>query len=353
MARSVWLKLILLLALLAPAAALAQPAPEPIQMMPGTLVVLRASPTVAQTRVRPALPVGRAHVQTATISVTYTGFAPAAQAAFQYAVDLWSGQISSSVPIQVRAVWTPLPFGVLGSAGPASFFSGFSSAPVANTWYPAALANKLAGRDLAPSSQDINANFSSAFPNWYFGTDGDTPPGQYDFVSVVLHELGHGLGFAGSMQVDNLEIGSWGDFGPGVPTRPFIYDRFAANRNGQRLINTGLFPNPSAALGAQLTSNNLFFDGANAVAANNGIAPALYAPRPWQPGSSFAHLDEAAYPAGNPNSLMTPQFDQGESNHDPGPITRGIFADIGWTVGPTPQLDPQMYMPVALLNALP
>jgi len=43
----------------------------------------------------------------------------------------------------------------------------------------------------------------------------------------------------------------------------------------------------------------------------------------------------ARYPAGNPNSLMTPQIGAREAIHDPGPITRGIFEDIGWSVGPT------------------
>ncbi|HNP71556.1 MAG TPA: hypothetical protein PLO33_04440 [Kouleothrix sp.] len=353
MLRTVWLKLLIVLALLLPAAALGheRPATSGLQSLPGRLVVLRASPHVSLTRVPPRFPPGRARVQTATINVTYTGFSPAAQAAFQYAVDIWSGRISSSVPIEVRAVWKPLDTGVLGSAGPATFFSGFPNAPAANTWYPVALANKLAGEDLAPGKEDIDANFSSVFPNWYFGTDGNTPAGEYDFVTVVLHELGHGLGFTGSMTVDSQGIGSWGDFGQGVPVRPLAYDRFGINGNSELLIDTNLFANPSAGLAAQLTSQNLFFNGANAIAANNNEPPQLYAPASWEQGSSFSHLDEATYPAGDPNSLMTPQFDMGESNHDPGPITLGIFTDIGWTVGPPPVLSPQVYTPVALLNA--
>ncbi|MCK7534680.1 MAG: hypothetical protein MZV63_28610 [Marinilabiliales bacterium] len=42
----------------------------------------------------------------------------------------------------------------------------------------------------------MNATFNKEV-KWYFGTDGNTPELLYDFVTVVLHEIGHGLGFTG------------------------------------------------------------------------------------------------------------------------------------------------------------
>ena len=98
-----------------------------------------------------------------------------------------------------------------------------------------------------------------------------------------------------------------------------------------------MFPNPSAALGAQLASNNVFFNGLNARNANGGIAPKLYAPNPWVSGSSYSHLDESTYPNGNLNSLMTSALGPGEAIHDLGPIVRGMFLDMGWTAS---QSDP-------------
>ncbi len=263
----------------------------------------------------------------ATFIVTYNGFPAQAQAAFQYAVNIWAGLLSSAVPIRITATWSSLPPGVLGSAGASALFRDFPNAPRPNTWYAVAVAEKLAGTDLnGTSNADIDANFSSAVGNWYFGTDGNTPPGQFDFVTVVLHELGHGLSFFGSMNVTSGQ-GSWGQ-GTGFP---FIYDRYAENGAGQSLINTTLFPNPSAALAAQLQSNNVFFNGPEAVAANGGLRPRLYAPASWTAGSSYSHLDEATYPAGSQNSLMTPQIGTAEANHNPGPITLGMFRDMGWT----------------------
>ena len=43
-----------------------------------------------------------------TFIVTYNGFTPEAQAAFQAAVDVWVSQVQSPVPIRVTANWTVL-----------------------------------------------------------------------------------------------------------------------------------------------------------------------------------------------------------------------------------------------------
>ena len=71
-----------------------------------------------------------------TFVVTYNGFTPQAQTAFQAAVDVWASQIQSSVPIRVTANWTTLGPGILGSAGPRHLFRNFPGAPDPNTWFP-------------------------------------------------------------------------------------------------------------------------------------------------------------------------------------------------------------------------
>jgi hypothetical protein len=264
---------------------------------------------------------------TAQFDVTYDGFTPDAQQAFQAAVNVWGAQLSTPVTIRVEAHWTPLGPGVLGSAGPNDMEINFTNAPMSDTWYPVALANKIAGTDLAPGRPHIVANFSSVFSNWYTGTDGNTPADKYDLMSVVTHELGHGLGFIGSMNVDASGQGSWGN----GTSYPFAFDRFTGNSTGQSLLDTSIFPNPSTALAGQLTSNQLFWFGQKGTAAAGGApGPVLYAPATWEQGSSYSHLDETTYPAGNPNSLMTPQLGMGEAIHDPGPICMAIFSDMGW-----------------------
>src|SRR5262249_28102061 len=156
-----------------------------------------------------------------------SGFSAQAQNAFQAAVNIWQTEVQSNVTIVVNAQWTNLNSinpNILGQAGPSEIGFNFPGAPLSNTWYPVALANKLAGTDLDVATEDIDAQFNSGFANWYFGTDGHPGSNQIDFMSVVMHELGHGLGFLGSMNVTSATDGNWG-FGIPSPVLPSIYDR--------------------------------------------------------------------------------------------------------------------------------
>jgi PKD domain len=328
MRRSTFLRWLLLVVALLPALVQArQPAGPALQLesRPGMLRIVRAERGTQLVRIAPPARSQHIGVQSAVFNVTYNGFSDQAKQAFQRAVDIWSGLISSPVPINVVANWTPLGAGVLGSAGPTTFYSNFSNTPHSNTFYPVPLANALAGTDLNGGTAEIRANFNSAFSAWYLGVDGNTPANDYDLVTVVLHELGHGLGFFASMDGEG-GTGSWGD-----QNRPVIFDRFIVNGADQRLIDTNLFPNPSSTLGAQLVSDNIFFDGTNAVAGAGGTKPKLYAPSTWSSGSSISHLDTSTY-NGTPNALMRHALANGVSIHNPGPITLGIFKDLGWPI---------------------
>ncbi|MDV7399647.1 hypothetical protein RZS08_49995, partial [Arthrospira platensis SPKY1] len=69
----------------------------------------------------------------------------------------------------------------------------FPGAPLEATWYASCLANAITGSELNPGEADMDI-VMAADVNWYYGTDGQPGPGQFDFVSVLLHEIGHGLG---------------------------------------------------------------------------------------------------------------------------------------------------------------
>ena len=305
-------------------------------------VALRDSGMARASRVAaPAL--GARSAQAAAFVVTYdAGFQanPAARAAFQHAVDIWSSQLTSTVPIAVDASFEALDAGVLGSAG-----ATYHARSANGDFYPAALANSLAGFDRYPEFSDIEARFSSN-ASWYYGTDGDTPATQPDFVSVVLHELGHGLGFAGSGDV----AAGLGYYGLGAVLSPIVLDRFVQTGGGQRVVSFPIGVG-SAALAAMFTSDDLYWSGPNALAANAGQRPRLYAPPAWADGSSYSHLDEAVYGAGDANSLMTPAINSGEAIHDPGPIARAIFRDIGWTTSGQTQWAPTGMPAVATVAA--
>lgn len=318
----------------------------------------------------PELILQTAETQTANINVTYKGEWPAeAKIALEYAKNIWQSQLSSPVAIVLVASWEDLSkygAGVLGAASAADYWRDFPGAPFPGTWYPVALVNTLAGKDLNDTDgedldgdgqdvdPEIKASFNSRFTyngqsGWYFGIDGKVDSQHYDFVSVALHEIGHGLGFSGSMVVSGTS-GSWGsasNSGVLPPYYPFIFDRFAINAAGQSLIDSNLFPNPSTTLGLELTSSNLFFNSQRAKAANNGVPPKLFAPNPWKQGSSFSHLDEITFPKGSGNALMTPNLSNGEAVHVPGPIAMGMLYDMGWPAPPpVPVITPKAYLPL-------
>lgn len=207
-------------------------------------------------------------IATATFSVNYVNVSsswPAtAMTAFSYATGVWGNAISSPVTINVEARWQNLgncsgSSFVLGSANANFIRRDFIGALVPNTWYPDALADALAGSDLGSGGVDIIARFNSRCEpgdgdRWYFGIDGATPAGRIDFVSVGLHELGHGLGFSGSALVDNGTAPAEcnGVAGNGCIRQsgfPIIYDQFTENGTGTALLN---FTSPSAALGTAL-----------------------------------------------------------------------------------------------------
>ncbi|HET7527595.1 MAG TPA: PA domain-containing protein [Burkholderiaceae bacterium] len=131
---------------------------------------------------------------------------------FEFAAKFWGAKLNSDVPITIWARFSPLPCdstsGVLGAAGAWNVFSDFPNGRPA-TWYPAALANKLAGVRLFDDpdftqSADIRASFNGDLGktgcldglSFYLGLDGKADPNtQIDLVTTILHEFGHGLGF--------------------------------------------------------------------------------------------------------------------------------------------------------------
>lgn len=282
--------------------------------------VCYASPEVRKVYVAPPKMLKSASQKQANIQVIYTGFPAAAQEAFQYAVDIWENLIYSPVPIRVHAYWQSLATGVLGSCGPANYYKNFNSTEIWNCYYPVVLVEKMTGEDMSSTDQyDIVGAFSKDF-NWYYGTDGNTPSNQYDFVSTVLHELTHGLGFTGYFY-STLGKGGYGSDGSAA-----VFDQFVENQNGQRLVDTALFKNPSFALNQNLTSNWLQF---HTMLADSSM-PRLYAPSVWNDGSSIYHLDESTYSKDSINSLMTPFVGMGEAIHNPGPATLAIMYEMGW-----------------------
>jgi hypothetical protein len=171
---------------------------------------------------------------------------------------------------------------------------------------------------------DIFASFNSNNSSWSFSlNENESIPTKYSLVTVVLHELGHGLGFLDSYTVTGAN-GIVGLQSTGVPVPFDLQLENAANKN----LFIG-FTSPSSALRSQLISNNLFYESPNVLLQNGGTPAKIYAPTTFESGSSIAHWNESTF-NNTTNSLMTPQIATNERMFDPGTVTKSLLVDMGW-----------------------
>jgi hypothetical protein len=274
--------------------------------------------------------------------------------ALQYAAMIWGSVLQSNVPIVIDASFASLPCTAAGLVNTtvSAEDPNFPGAPVADTLYPQALANALAGSDLLPATDDITIVFNSDVDNgtclgsrsWYYGLDG-IPGTDLDFVTVAMHEIAHGLGFQTFM---NLTTGDKGK----DSTNTFRDDIFMRN-----LENHGAspadFPSMSSAqrLAALTAAPKLEWKGAvlsadaaaciasgascfcfGGVGVADGQA-SMYAPSPFDPQAAnhftalFSGELMAPYSEANTVSIVP--------NHGLGQTT-AVLQDIGWPLSTQP-----------------
>jgi hypothetical protein len=259
--------------------------------------------------------------------------------AFQFAANLWGAAINSNVQIFIIAFFDVLDCDansvILGQAGTTTIHRGFTGAPVTNTWYPQALANSLFGADLSPPSNppelgdfDIFAQFNStlgttcAFPfPWYYGLDGNPPANTIDFVTVVLHEIAHGLGFQTLVDLATGEkFDGFNDtYMRHLEHHGAVPSDYPSMSNAQRITASQADPNlhwtgPWVALGRNALTSGV---------ANGHVR--MHGPSPQQQGSSVSHFSTSLFF----NQLMEPSFTTITRDLA---MTRLLFRDIGWSV---------------------
>ena len=278
----------------------------------------------------------------------YTIWPDDAREAFDLAIDIWSTHLRSDVPIKIDAVWRNIEsepgFTTLGNAGPTRIVQPRPQIDIGelNTWYSIAqlsAMNSFEFRNLiADVDYDIIVNINCDFENWYFGTDASVPDGQTDLITVVLHEIGHGIGFIGSASGNNeTRTGDWGTpLGTGAPL-PYVYDIFVEDADYFSLLNETIYPNPSGQIYNALIGRRggLFFEGEDAALTleeEEADRAKLYTPDPYRPGSSYSHVDQKTFER-TVNALMMPRIDRATAIHTPGPLFCGMLSDMGWPLG--------------------
>ncbi|UCE90366.1 MAG: hypothetical protein JSW10_06015 [Pseudomonadota bacterium] len=261
--------------------------------------------------------------------------------AFQYAANLAAQMLDSPQEIRIGAALVPLggdPFGaVLGFAGPSFVDWNFGGAPRADTAYVTAVADRLSNSDLNPGEPDVIAIFNSEVDGdfvlgssrWYYGLNGSGSSGDSDFVTVVLHELLHGLGFlslvdeatgtrfaaddgmGGTVEMDDAYMVYLEDHNNAMTTWDALDD---AGRQASA-IDPGLhFVGPSVLGSPVLAGLTVGVDAGHAM---------MYSPPVLEPGSSVSHFDTVLAP----NELMEPFYVS--ANHDPS-LAGYLLQDVGW-----------------------
>ncbi|HVO73308.1 MAG TPA: hypothetical protein VMT35_04750 [Ignavibacteriaceae bacterium] len=256
---------------------------------------------------------------------------PSRQAAFLFGMQVWGNYLQGPAAISIQATMTSrggtAGSAVLASGTSGSFFKDFQNTPITNTWYPKSLVKIISGSDPNDTIFEINIDFNSDVDNstvlgnknFYYGTDG-LPGTDVDFVTITIHELCHGLGF-----LDSFNSNGAYDF-DASSTFPDIYDRFLVDSTGTLLINKPTSPN-------NVTGNNVFWGGRTAKYIfdqnfNTSKAVPLFAPTPYQGGSSVSHLDEATF-----NGIFELQTPVNNGTvHIPDDIVLGILQDIGYSL---------------------
>lgn len=237
---------------------------------------------------------------------------------FDYTAEIDIDATSSDVPMSSR----------LASAG--SRYT-YLTGNYGNTSLTSVVANKIqTGVDLNGSGADglLDVNFGKS---WQLDKNAAVGAGEFDFYSTIYHELMHALGFASTFEANGDPLVT-SDGNAVTGGHYSIFDSLIVDKNGLTVINPDGTLNTSSDFASGVTGgvdDGLFFNGANAKAANGGNAVGLYTPSPYSDGSSVSHVD-GEDPFFN-GYLMLPSTTTGPGTRTLTAIEVGMLQDIGYT----------------------
>jgi hypothetical protein len=177
---------------------------------------------------------------TSNFEISYSDTTPlppiAARNAIDYSVNIWAHLVNTSISqtIKIHIIWSDLGWSSTGSyplakGKPTSFYNS-PALPNQNVQYPIALAEYLLNQNLNGSDSEIEVIINSHDSvKWHFGTDGIPQTNKVDFVTTVLHEIAHGLGYNTAFSVNgNLGIKGFGGYPVDTNLHYTRYDMFGA-----------------------------------------------------------------------------------------------------------------------------
>lgn len=271
--------------------------------------------------------------------VSYTASAPPANVklTIEDAAFLLGTYFSVTYDVNIVVAWSDLSAtpNLLGEGGPTILCAHPDTVNKPYVRIPGALYTQLTGSANCPGASS-NAHISivlNSVPStpWYFGIDGATPANRIDLVTVVMHEIAHGLGMLTGV-VD--AVGTY----PFAP-HGLIYDWYifyANNVTGWPTAFTSPVSNPCVTNPLVLSNGELEFTG---TVGNSSVHSfVVYAPVVFAPGSSISHVSPVG--GSNLNRLMYPSIGSGQAWHDIGINVWQVMATFGY-----PMVDSSYLLP--------
>lgn len=232
-----------------------------------------------------------------------------------YAGEQWNITVS----------WAALPGTQVANAGPGEVWksgaelltlSPGDSRIRTGVSYSGTLANHLAKSEVVAGTH-IELNLNSGV-TWDFSTTSKAVNTE-SLYTTMIHEIGHGLGF-----LSLIDSGT-GAYQGGAPS---IFDYYLA-QGGTSLINMATDADRKAAT----TSGGVFWTGQYGLDAN-GSPFKIYAPDPYEDGSSMSHLDFSVNTS--QSLIMFPSDSASDPNFSYSETELGMWRDLGYDVVPEP-----------------
>lgn len=288
----------------------------------------------------------------ATFEIRFnTGYTTQRGAVILEAATWWADRLASDVTIVLDVAFDTQTDGLdlpclenealLGLGGTTTLFANSPGAP-SNVAYPQALANALAGYDVAPGTADAGLLFNAKLddPRWSACLDGGDwdygfgPPRDsrdVSFYHTALHELAHGLGFQSYANFETGELFTFEVGGRDVAVNDaFLLRLRSVDGIVLRSLTANAMTDAQRAAAAK-SNGNLVWQGAQVDAMagilSGGIRQGkvqMYAPVAYRAGVSVSHFDTRLVPDELMEPWTAPTFDAR--------LAAAAMHDLGWGV---------------------
>ena len=220
-------------------------------------------------------------------------------AAVTTTLNIWDDTFRNTASRKIEATisWGALEEGVLAGS-----FSNYVEYDGEN--YNAATSTEVIWKEgedvvMEEGEMDFRLQFNPAYG---FSTGNTTPQNATDFISVLLHEIGHNVGF-NSLN----DTGTYGEYYT-------IWDSLITDAQGNHPGDAGFN----------------YQTGVSYTIGSGGLT--VYNPFVFAPGSSMSHVDAAS----DPNALMQYSIGEGIQRRNPSDQEKALLAEMGWVLKDDP-----------------